>query len=314
MTNYNIAYLSQGLQGYAPVQQATSNLPIPVSQHIVKSRSVDMYLKVLCPENKKDFKTITLRGLNKEYIDTPDKLKTAISMQYEGLDSENMEVGYFIGSKKLWINSRLDINDVWDTVEKGEKLTLWCLDSTPRESQKRKHDEHAAEEDSQPKKKCPQQSAAAAIEERRSKAKANEEKLKELHKDKWSPFQYKLWGDMLANGTYKSFEEPPVYASMFSREEKRSHTLASDATSAVAVSGMVMAMNSLCEALIPKEKPQPQLGQSTMASPMKNAQLRGMYMKQLNDLRQLYDGGIVNKEEYEEQRSDLVKLMQQLGK
>ena len=78
-------------------------------------------------------------------------LKTAISKQCDGLNSENMDVGYFVQSKKVWINNRLDINDVWSIVDKGEKVTLWCLDTTARESQKRKRDE-LAEEESQPKK------------------------------------------------------------------------------------------------------------------------------------------------------------------
>jgi hypothetical protein len=33
-----------------------------------------------------------------------------------------MEIGFFHRSKKLWINSRLDLNDMWDLVGKGEKI------------------------------------------------------------------------------------------------------------------------------------------------------------------------------------------------
>lgn len=72
--------------------------------------------------------------------------------------------------------------------------------------------------------------------------------------------------------------------------------------------GMVAAMSTLCQALIPKETPKPPI-----SSPMKNAQLRGTYMKQLNELRQLYDSEILTKDEYEGQRSNLVKLMCQLN-
>ena len=43
------------------------------------------------------------------------------------------------------------------------------------------------------------------------------------------------------------------------------------------------------------------------------AQLRGTYMKQLNELRLLFDNDILSKDEYDEQRSGLVKLMQQLN-
>ena len=72
-------------------------------------------------------------------------MKAAISWQCDGLISENMEIGYFIHSKKLWINSRLDVNDVWSIAERGEKVTFWCLDTTARNSTKRKR-EQAGEE------------------------------------------------------------------------------------------------------------------------------------------------------------------------
>ena len=76
----------------------------------------DLYLKVLSPENKKEYKTVTLRGLSPEGIDTPNKLKVAISGQCDGLDPEHLEVGYCSHSTKLWINGRLDINDVWSSI------------------------------------------------------------------------------------------------------------------------------------------------------------------------------------------------------
>ena len=117
------------------------------TQPAVNSSRNDFYLKVLCPENKKEFKTVTLRGLSPENIDTPTKLKEAISVQCSGLDPENMEVGYYSHSTKLWINSRLDVNDVWNSIGRGEKPTLWCLDTT-HQPLKRKRD-NSGDNDSQ---------------------------------------------------------------------------------------------------------------------------------------------------------------------
>ena len=47
-------------------------------------------------------------------------------------------------------------------------------------------------------------------------------------------------------------------------------------------------------------------------SPMKQAQLRSTYLKQLGELRDLHDGGVLSSEEYEEQRSGIVNLLRQL--
>ena len=210
----------------------------------------DFYLKVLNPENKREYKTVTLRGLSRENIDTPTKLKEVISVQCDGLNPENMEVGYFVHSKKLWINSRLDISDVWNSVDKGEKLTLWCLGTTPRETLKRKCDDQASDDVGPPTKRHASQ-GPSSVEVRKAKAREYELKLLELHKDKWTSFQYKLWAEMLACGTHTSISDPPS-ASMFGRESKRSSTSSSAINDSV-VSGMVTVMNTLCQALVPKQ-------------------------------------------------------------
>ena len=36
----------------------------------------------------------------------------------------DMEMGYFHGSSKFWINNRLDVNDLWKLVNDGEKVTF----------------------------------------------------------------------------------------------------------------------------------------------------------------------------------------------
>ena len=63
-------------------------------------------------------------------------------------------------------------------IDKREKVTLWCLDTSTRESLKRKRDEHGDDDDTPPlKKKSPAQGTA---DERKVTAKENEEKLKEI--------------------------------------------------------------------------------------------------------------------------------------
>ena len=77
-----------------------------------------------------------MRGLSTD-TDTHDKLKQAIASQYGDLlpqPADNIEVGYFIQCKKMSINNRLDLNDVWAMVAKGEKITLWCMGIAAAES------------------------------------------------------------------------------------------------------------------------------------------------------------------------------------
>ena len=37
------------------------------------------------------------------------------------------EIGYFVQATKHWIHNRLDMTDVWDKIEGGAKITLWCM-------------------------------------------------------------------------------------------------------------------------------------------------------------------------------------------
>lgn len=75
--------------------------------------------------------------------------------------------------------------------------------------------------------------------------------------------------------------------------------------------GMMNIMNTLCQALTPKviQLERRQVG----LSPMKKTELRSIYLKQLSELRQLRDNGIPSKDEYEEQREDLIESMFKLN-
>ena len=83
---------------------------------------------------------------------------------------------------------------------------------------------------------------------------------------------------------------------------------------------MVSVVNTLSQALSTSAHVQTQLNRPNPSSslpswsPMKRAELRSMYIKQMAEVRQLYDNGILSEEEYEEQRLELVDSLRQLKK
>ena len=88
-----------------------------------------------------------------------------------------------------------------------------------------------------------------------------------------------------------------------------------------AVVEMVSVVGTLSQALSTSaqtqlNRPTTSTSRSSVAtwSPMKRAELRSMYLKQMTELRQLYDSGILCEEEYEEKRLELVDLLRQLKK
>ena len=256
---------------------------------------VNMEVKVLNPQNKKDYHMYTLRHISRD-VDSPEKLKAEIYKQYKDVvpSPQTMELGFFQHSKKKWINNRLDMNDMWKMAANGGKVTLWCVGIG--EKQKRSHDDDSEQEPTRKRSKA----SDSSVDSLKSQAKDYEAQLKAKHSDTYTPFQYKLWAEMYAKGGHNSLDDPP-HASMFNRETKPQTRSAHDQQAV-----MVSVIDKLCSAIsAPK-----QIG-STL-SPMKKAELRSTYMKQLSELRQLHDNGVLTEDEYEEQREELVQLMRQL--
>ena len=202
----------------------------------------------------------------------------------------------------MWINNRLDLNDMWGLVTKREKIILWCVENgeNDRAGNKRSRDDSGLQEEENE----PPSKRMSRIGTQKAQAKEYEMDLKKKHEGTYTPFQYKLWAEMMANGSHDSLHEPPAVA-MFNREIKQSKG------SNVQTDLMVTVIDKLCTALTPK----PEKGKGSLSSsPMKRAELRSTYIKQLNELKMLYKNGILTEIEYNEQREELVKLMRQLKK
>ena len=277
---------------------------MPSSNSMVqKSMTHDIHLKLLNPANKQDYKMFVLRKVSMDEMDSPAKLKDLIIDQCgDAITKQDLEIGYFRRSKKFWLNNRLDINDFWELILKGESITLWCVEATEL-TRKRSHTDASEDEHIERPKKL------SKMEERKNEADKVEKNLSEKHGDKFSPFQYKLWAEMYVGKTHPSLEEPPA-AAMFKRDTKQLKKPSDLNTTAV--DGMLSVMDTLCQALATANKQTEKPTPSPTFTPMKRAQLRSTYLKQLSELRDLHDAGILHQDEYEEQRSDLVNLLRQL--
>ena len=102
----------------------------------------------------------------------------------------------------------------------------------------------------------------------------------------------------------------PSSASMFSTNTAKSKPASE---SSPIVSGMMSVVSTVCDAVANKPQVSTLTNKSSTSSPMKKAELRSAYMKQLSDLKELYDKEILDIEEYEEQRLDIVNLIRTLN-
>ena len=119
----------------------------PSSNSMVqKSMTHDIHLKLLNPANKQDYKMFVLRKVSMDEMDSPAKLKDLIIDQCgDAITKQDLEIGYFRRSKKFWLNNRLDINDFWELILKGESITLWCVEATEL-TRKRSHTDASEDE------------------------------------------------------------------------------------------------------------------------------------------------------------------------
>jgi hypothetical protein len=182
---------------------------------------------------------------------------------------------------------------MWELlVTKKEKIVLWCMDNDSSSNKRLRED---LEGENEPPKKT------SRIHTKQALAKEHEVDLKEKHGSTYSTFQYKLWAEMVANESHSSLDEPPAVA-MFNRETRQSRSHGQ-------TDAMITVIDKLC-AVIPKQE----TSKGPATSPIRRAELRSTYMKQLNELKSLYENEILTESEYHEQRSELVELMRQLKK
>ena len=121
------------------------------------------------------------------------------------------------------------------------------------------------------------------LELQREEVKNFEAELKKMNENLYSPFQYKLWAEMLAKEAHDSLDNP-VSVTMFSREKTSKATRGSDVNHSI--------IEKLCSALTPSlttGSPTPATSTPTL-SPIKWTGLRITYIKQLTELKQLHEG------------------------
>ena len=112
-----------------------------------------------------------LRKVSMDVMDSPDKLKDLIIDQCgDAVTKRNLEIGYFRRSKKFWLNNRLDMNDFWELILKGESITLWCVETTEHSRKRTQPDASEDEHTERPKK-------LSKMEERKSEAEKFEKRF-----------------------------------------------------------------------------------------------------------------------------------------
>ena len=221
------------------------------------------------------------------------ELKTRITTMFADDVSEIASVGYFDGKQKRWLCNEQDLQAMYNRYRSGSsEISLWCdrvVESAKRPTKRERHEEEV-----------------------------NDifDELKEKHKDYDVP-NLRLWARMIANGVHESTEEPPNVPMITGVPPKKRfktesvHDVVVDAAKAIAQVFTVPQkgeqkdqspakgnLNSSCN--------------SVNISPSRLADVRMKHYEQLRYIHKLYDDGILNDEEFGEQKLKILQVLRSL--
>lgn len=159
-------------------------------------------VRVINPQRKKCYETYLLHDITKEMVRTPLQLKKELVRLLNS--AENLvspeSIGYMKGSAKLSIRSCDDIEDIWASVSKGEKITLWCYKAIESIADDAiGSDSNDISRKSKGKRKC----KVFAMEEKNERIEAIITSLCEKHAMAYTIIQYRLWVEMMWAHTSK---------------------------------------------------------------------------------------------------------------
>ena len=207
------------------------------------------------------------------------------------------DVGYYQGTKRIWIRNEADLKDFFQALQtKG--ATLWCDGVAHCKTSTRKHS-RCATPDSSESDECEtpargkRKKKKTAYEQKLERIDDIVDKLREKHGSRFTSLQYRVWAETVNAGRHDGMESPPR-GSFFRQSMK--------AAKAVSASPK---RDSEC----PTNPPS-----TTCITPIKAAELKSTYIKQIKELYSLFEIGALSSEDFQQQKSAILVQMDGLHK
>ena len=265
-------------------------------------------LKCSSKGNKKDYKTFSLRNINPSTVTSCSALKTLIRAQLKSEVEEGFDVGYLQNNVIVTIRSSADLCELWSNIVRGASTVLWC-DGLKKQSKRpsiAEYSDDEPEEDVSSKKKSKKKKTT---DDRNEAVDSNIAKLKELHCNSgYTPMQYQIWAEMYIGGVHSSLEEPPT-STMFVRAGSGT---TKKKTSPNRDDSFTQAITQIASALSPTAGAPTSSGHTLRTSPAKLIDNRSKCYKQLADLNNLKQSGLLDDEEYTAERQAIMEVLKQL--
>ncbi len=244
------------------------------------------YFVRIIPVKKTEAITLEWHGEHSLFT-SPTILKMKLMDFYKEKLPSNPDLfvlGYIVkrGGKR-GIEKELDLASMYTQFDKGDPITLYCeikaIISVPKRKRKTITD------------------SDSDVEDHESEVKKAADKLKEKHQENYDKRQLTLWGRMIVNKQWKSYDDPPDVPLITGglRKFPRKETISE------AITGAALAF---AKAISPQTNQQSSKTPiQSGVSPMSKARVSSEYITQLKLLQQLRDCGVLSDDEFMEQKS-----------
>ena len=308
------------LLGNGQVMQTTlpqSEVQTPPTPPIVYTYKV----KIINPLKKSE---VTVRYLNsfKHKFDTVIALRMKLIEAFSDSlpNTTNFTVGYYEGSQqaKIWLVTSEDLRTMYENFPQGGSISLWCDGKTTGETDTRKH-------------KSDLEASAGHTTKRQEKESAVDDVYQELlkkHSKDYDTPKLRLWSRMICSGIHDDYDNPqaiPAFSSSTPKRRKR-ETLSEALTEAA-----VVFAESFSASKTPNNddscrcscQPEDVTNTSSITtptttvvaaqiSPQNAVDLRMKNYEQLRYLQQLFNDGILDEQEFVEQKANILEFFKKL--
>ena len=269
-----------------------TNEVLPEHQFVQVSRSLpkpptivptyNYKVRIINPNKKSDVKVRLLHNFTSKFKSIK-AIKEVLLDQLEDLVNSSgvFDVGYTEGSQqKIWLANKEDLLSMYKVYPNGGNVTLWC---DGKSSKKR-------------------EAETGTGTRRQDKEEELDSVFKELRK-KHSDMEYpklRVWARLINAGQYDSYDEPPDDLPYFGCERKKPKRGSLE-------DALTGAANVVCKMFSPPEN-----SSDSTFSPTKQVNLRMKNYEQLRSLKSLFEDGILERSEYNEQKENIMDTLRKL--
>ena len=252
-------------------------------------------VKIINPSKKSEVIVRQLNNCTSKFKSVSDIRIKLIDQFGEQVPSTlDFTVGYYDGSQqaKVWLCTTDDLNAMYSKHPNGGSLSLWC------------------DGKADPKRKREVDSSTTYRHQKEEEAEAIYKELREKHSSMYDSPRLRLWARMISSGLHEDYYEPPDIPAFSGNGCKRPRR---DSLSD-SLSGAAVAFASALNKGNNTDRDKHSTPSTTeVVSSSQAIELRMKNYEQLRYLQSLLDDGILNEEEYVEQKKNILLSLRKLS-